>query len=91
VGAVLILILALGLAKGRLRSVVARELFPEEITLARYGSRYWQLAPVVPWIMMVNFVVAAFARRIRWRGTLYELRSAEEVRVIQRLSEGQTE
>lgn len=78
-------ILTLGMAKARLRSVVARELFPEEAaTLARYGARYWQLAPLVPWVMLFNFVVAGFSRRIEWRGTQYELRSMNEVRVLRR-------
>ncbi len=78
-------ILTLGMAKARLRSVVARELFPEETaTLARYGARYWQLAPLVPWVMLFNFVVAGLTRRIEWRGTQYELRSMSEVRVLRR-------
>ena len=84
-GAVLLVILALGFAKGRLRTVVARELFPEDCTtLNRYGARYWQLSPLVPWIMLFNFVVAGFTRRIEWRGTQYELRSTDEVKVLRR-------
>ena len=79
----LLAILALGIAKGRLRATVAREMFPEEcFTLKQYGARYWQLAPLVPWVMLLNFVVSAFARRIEWRGVRYELRSADEVRVV---------
>ncbi|MFB3922077.1 MAG: glycosyltransferase family 2 protein [Terriglobia bacterium] len=78
-------ILALGIAKARLRSIAAREMFPEEAdALARYGARYWQLAPLVPWVMLINFVVAGFTRRIEWRGTHYELRSMNEVRVLRR-------
>ena len=78
-------ILLLGAAKGRLRTAVAREIFADEGTeLARFGARYWQLAPLVPWIMVFNFVVAGFARRIEWRGTLYELRSPDQVRVVRR-------
>ena len=79
----LLAILALGIAKGRLRATVAREMFPEEcFTLKQYGARYWQLAPLVPWVMLLNFVVSAFARRIEWRGVRYELHSADEVRVV---------
>ena len=75
----------LGTAKGRLRWIVARELFPEEHeTLQRSGSCYWQLAPLVLWVMFYNLIVAGFVRRIEWGGTEYELRSAKEVRVIQR-------
>ena len=81
----LLLILVLGLAKARLRSVVTREIFPEEnATCAAYTSRYWQLAPLVPWVMLINFVVAGITRRIEWRGTHYELRSAGQVRVLRR-------
>ena len=81
----LLLVLSLGLAKGYLRSVAARELFPEEnAALTLYGSRYWQLAPLVPWLMLYNFVLAGFVRRIEWCGTHYILRSSEEVQVIRR-------
>lgn len=85
VTATLLGILLLGIAKGRLRAIVAREVFPEEIaSRLRWAARYWQLAPLVPWVMLFNFVVAGFARRIEWRGTLYDLRSASEVRVLRR-------
>jgi cellulose synthase/poly-beta-1,6-N-acetylglucosamine synthase-like glycosyltransferase len=78
-------ILTLGMAKARMRSIVAFELFPEErAVLARFGARYWQLAPLVPWVMLFNFVVAGLTRRIEWRGTHYELRSLHEVRVLRR-------
>jgi len=79
----LLAVLTLGIAKGRLRTAVAREMFPEEgFTLKQYGARYWQLAPLVPWLMLLNFVVSAFARRIEWRGVGYELLSVDEVRVV---------
>ncbi len=85
IAAVLLVILFLGLAKGRLRTVAARELFPEDrAVLSRYGARYWQLAPLVPWVMLFNFVVAGLTRRIKWRGTEYELRSADEIKVLRR-------
>jgi hypothetical protein len=81
----LILVLSLGVAKGYLRSVASRELFPEEnATLGFYGSRYWQLAPLVPWLMFYNFVVAGFRRRIEWGGTDYILKSRNEVEVVRR-------
>ncbi len=83
--AILVTVLFLGMAKGRIRSMVAREIFPDEReALARFGSRYWQLAPLVPWTMLVNFVTAGFTRRIEWRGVHYELRSSDEVRVLRR-------
>lgn len=75
----------LGVAKARLRSVVAHEVFTEKTALLkRYGGRYWQLSPLVPWVMLVNLVVAGFTRRIEWRDTCYELKSPNEVRVLRR-------
>jgi ceramide glucosyltransferase len=81
----LLFILSLGVVKGWLRSLAAGELFPEEdATLRCYGSRYWQLAPLVPWLMFYNFVVAAFSRRIEWSGIHYILKSRNEVQVLRR-------
>jgi hypothetical protein len=86
-GVPLLLILSLGIAKGHLRLVVARELFPQETAiLEHYGSCYWQLAPLVPWLMFCNFVAAGFTRRIEWRGTQYILKSFDEVRVVRQLN-----
>jgi ceramide glucosyltransferase len=80
-------ILGLGMAKGQIRTVVAGEIFPEEQeTLAKYGKRYWQLTPLVPWVMLCNFLVAGFARTIEWRGVRYRLRSDHEVEVVSRES-----
>jgi ceramide glucosyltransferase len=77
------LLLLLGLAKARLRTIVAREAFPEEASrLRRHGSCYWQLWPLIPWVMLANFLTAGISRRIEWRGTRYELISASEVRVF---------
>lgn len=85
VAGTLLAILLLGAGKGRIRSIVARELFPAEpVSLQRLASRYWQLAPVVPWVMLGNFLVAAFTRRIEWRGTQYELVSPQKVKVLAR-------
>jgi ceramide glucosyltransferase len=78
-------IILLGIAKGRIRTIVARETFPEErAALERFGSCYWMLTPIVPWVMFLNFVVAGLTRRIEWRGTRYELVSPDEVRVLGR-------
>jgi cellulose synthase/poly-beta-1,6-N-acetylglucosamine synthase-like glycosyltransferase len=82
VAATLLVVLFLGAAKGYIRSLVTRELFATEV-----GSRascYWQLSPLVPWIMLGNFVVAGCTRRIEWRGTEYELISRDKVRVMGR-------
>jgi ceramide glucosyltransferase len=77
------LVLMLGLAKARLRAIVAREVFSDEAsTLRRNASCYWRLWPLVPWVMLANFVTAGLTRRIEWRGTRYELISATELRVL---------
>jgi ceramide glucosyltransferase len=87
--AVLAGILILGILKGATRTVAARELFPSEhVTLDQYGSSYWRLAPFIPWIMLYNFVIAGFHRRITWCGTVYELISRTEVKVVRREAEG---
>jgi len=79
IAAVLGAIQFLGVAKGGIRAIVAREGFAE-----KRPSCYWTLAPIVPWIMLYNFLVAGFVRRIEWRGTIYELRSKDDVRVLRR-------
>ena len=76
----LFVVLFLGAGKGYLRSRVARELFPKEIGCR--ASCYWQLSPLVPWVMLWKFIVAGFTRRILWRGTEYKLISRDEVRVL---------
>jgi len=85
VGAALAAVLALGMWKGSIRSVVAREVFPEEReVLVSYGKCYWQFTLLVPWVMLYNFIVAAFARTIEWSGVRYRLRSDHEVEVVAR-------
>jgi len=80
-------ILGLGMGKGNIRSIVAREIFPEEREfLASYGKRYWQLTLLVPWVMLYNFVVAGWVRTIEWSGVRYRLRSNREVEVVARKS-----
>jgi ceramide glucosyltransferase len=81
----LAVILGLGMGKGKIRAIVAREIFPEEWeSLAKYGKRYWQLTLLVPWVMLWNFVVAGFVRTIEWSGVRYRLRSDHEVEVMGR-------
>jgi ceramide glucosyltransferase len=85
VAGTLLAILLLGADKGHIRSLVACELFSAEgASLQRLASRYWQLAALVPWVMLWNCLVAGFTRRIEWRGTRYELVSQEKVRVLGR-------
>ena len=83
----LAVVLGLGMAKGKIRAIVAREIFPEERELlTRYGKRYWQLTVLVPWVMLCNFVVAGFVRTIEWSGVRYRLRSDHEVEILGRES-----
>ena len=83
--ALLAAILGAGTAKGAVRAHVAQEVFPgERDLLRRYGSCYWRLVPLLPWVMLWNFVVAGFRRQIEWGGTVYELRSAHELRILRR-------
>ncbi len=85
VAVIMAIILGLGADKGRIRSVVARECFSrKDESIERLAARYWQLTPVVPWIMLWNFLVAGCTRRIEWRGTHYELVSPDKVRVLGR-------
>ncbi len=75
IAAALVAILALGQSKARIRLLVARERFPEaKEVLRRHGWCYWILAPLVPWVMLYNFITAGLTRRIEWRGVWYHLR-----------------
>jgi len=82
VAVTLMSVLLLGAAKGYIRSLVARELHGKE--MRSRASCYWQLSPLVPWVMLWNLVVSGFVRRIEWQGTEYELVSPDKVRVIRR-------
>jgi ceramide glucosyltransferase len=81
VAAILGAVLALGAAKGFIRTLVSREMFASQ---TRGTSCYWLLSPLVPWVMLWNFVAAGLTRRIEWRGTEYELVSPSQVRVLRR-------
>jgi cellulose synthase/poly-beta-1,6-N-acetylglucosamine synthase-like glycosyltransferase len=77
--------LLLGLAKARLRQSVALTLFPDERnSTLRDGSCYWRYWPLVPWVMLINFVTAGLTRTIEWRGTRYQLISPTALRVLSR-------
>lgn len=82
VAATLAAILLLGMGKGYIRSIVARQLFPTE--LGNGGGCYWQLTPLVPWITLGNLIAAGLTRRMEWQGTEYELISQDKVRVLRR-------
>jgi cellulose synthase/poly-beta-1,6-N-acetylglucosamine synthase-like glycosyltransferase len=72
--------LLLGLAKARLRESVALQVFPAERNAALQDSScYWCYWPLVPWVMLVNFITAGLTRRIEWRGTRYQLISPSKL------------
>ncbi|MGH9454685.1 MAG: glycosyltransferase, partial [Terriglobia bacterium] len=81
----LVAIVTLGVAKGRLRLIAAHRSFPQHLErLRRHGACYWELAILTPWVMFWNFSVAAFARRIEWRGTVYDLKSRTQLSILRR-------
>ncbi len=85
---VFVLMLGPGLlaaVRGLLRVVAAAELFPAWRQRLMNQSWVWTiLAPVVPFLYCVNFFVSAFTRKIRWRGTRYELVSPGVTRILTR-------
>jgi cellulose synthase/poly-beta-1,6-N-acetylglucosamine synthase-like glycosyltransferase len=85
IAGILLATLLLVMSKGFIHLTIAKELFPEEApSLRRYGARYWQLSLLVPWVTLINILVSSVTRRIEWRGTHYELRNVNEIRVIRR-------
>ncbi len=82
VAIILLAVLVLGAGKGYIRTLVARELFVGEV-IGR-SSCYWQLSPFISWIMLADFLTSIITRRIEWQGTVYELVSADQVRILKR-------
>jgi hypothetical protein len=81
----LLAILLLVMSKGFIHETIAKELFPEEAsTLSRYGACYWQLSLLVPWVVLLNYLLSSVTQRIEWRGTHYELKDRNQTRVIRR-------
>lgn len=40
------------------------------------------LSPLIPFLMLYNFIVAGLSRRIEWRGTVYILRGPQQTEVV---------
>lgn len=68
---------AVSLSLAEHRSLLDRQL--------KYQLTLWLLAPAV---FFINCAVALFSRKIRWRGTEYEMISAAETRVLTRDPDG---
>lgn len=88
--AVQILLLALlppilSATRGTMRLIAVLDLLPEWRTqLLAYGWSYTLLAPLAPFFALYNTIVAAFRRKIVWRGTRYELLSESRTRILVR-------
>ena len=79
----ILLLLGLAAIRGTLRLAAVLDLLPEwRDTLLAYAWAWTLLAPVVPFVYFYNSAVAAFSRRIRWRGIRYELISSRQTRQI---------
>jgi ceramide glucosyltransferase len=72
-------------ARGTLRLAAVLDLLPEwRQKLLFYGWAWTLLAPLVPFLSLYNVAVAAFRRKIIWRGMRYELVSAAQTRIVAR-------
>ena len=78
-----LLLMGMAAVRGMLRLIAVMDLLPEwRDTLLAYAWAWTLLAPIVPFVYLYNSLVAAFTRRIRWRGIRYELVSARQTRLI---------
>jgi cellulose synthase/poly-beta-1,6-N-acetylglucosamine synthase-like glycosyltransferase len=79
----ILLLLGLAAVRGMLRLAAVLDLLPEwRETLLAYAWAWTLLAPIVPFVYAYNATVAAFSRRIRWRGIRYELVSPRQTHII---------
>ncbi len=75
----------LAAAKGYLRLAAILDLLPDwRRKLLAYGWAWTLLAAVVPLLYLWNALVAAFTRRIAWRGVRYLLVSPSQTRILSR-------
>lgn len=79
----LMLVTVFTLAKAFVRLRAVRfALSDHEKLLAKQVVPQCIFAFVTPAIFLVNTILALFSRRIRWRGTVYELKSPSETVII---------
>ena len=77
--------LLLAAVRGVLRVVAVGELLPAWRSKLMGQSWVWTiLAPMVPFLYCVNFLMSIFTRKIRWRGVRYELVSPGMTRLLTR-------
>lgn len=85
VGALVALVLLLGALRGLLRLLAVMEVLPDRRAELLEKSWVWTLlAPAVPFLYAWNLLVAAFRRRITWRGITYDLTSPNQTRIVSR-------
>jgi ceramide glucosyltransferase len=83
--ALILLPLIFAAMRGVLRLVAAIDLLPEwRLQLLKYAWAWTLLAPLVPFVYLYNSLVAAFNRKITWRGIRYELVSPRQTRILVR-------
>jgi ceramide glucosyltransferase len=82
---VLALLMLLVALKGLLRWQSVNELLPAwRQKLQSYAWAWTILAPLVPFLYILNFLVSMFRRRITWRGVRYLLISAGQTKILSR-------
>jgi ceramide glucosyltransferase len=82
---ILVLVMLLVSLKGLLRWQAVNELLPAwKHKLQSYAWAWTLLAPLVPFLYTLNFLVSIFRRRITWRGVRYQLISAGQTKILTR-------
>jgi ceramide glucosyltransferase len=72
-----------GVLRGLWRLRAVNLLFPDERhTINRFWWGYTLLAPLVSTLTSYNLLVSLLTSTLEWRGVRYELKSADEVRVV---------
>ena len=78
-----LLLAGMAAIRGTLRLTAVMDLLPEwRDTLLAYAWAWTLLAPIVPFAYAYSSAMAAFTRRIRWRGIRYELVSPRQTRLL---------
>ncbi len=73
-----------GVLKAMVRTrVVERVLSAYRDQLRPYRAAYWLLYPLASLLFFYNCAIAAFSRRISWRGIRYELRAPDRTLVLE--------
>ena len=79
----LLVVMILAALKGLLRWLAVNELLTDwKYKLEAYAWAWIFLAPLVPFLYLVNFAVSAFRREIKWRGVRYKLISAAQTKIL---------